>query len=120
VASNPLTKGISPINVIRNSDTGFARILVTPTPSTHPDLVVPPAASSALVNGELNRSRSRHPNCRRARKIDPEWAQRNRLLRAGETLNDDEATKMHDAMRAADPSGGLERCWQGKECSGSC
>jgi transposase len=52
---------------------------------------------------------------RRGRKIDPEWAQRNRLLRAGETLTDDEATKMHDAMRVADPSGGLEKCWQGKE-----
>jgi transposase len=52
---------------------------------------------------------------RRGRKIDPEWAQRNRLLRASETLTDDEATKMHDAMRAADPSGGLEKCWQGKE-----
>ena len=23
--------------------------------------------------------------------------------------------KLHDAMRAADPSGGLEKCWQGKE-----
>ena len=22
---------------------------------------------------------------------------------------------MHDAMRSADPSGGLEKCWQGKE-----
>jgi transposase len=52
---------------------------------------------------------------RRGRKIDPEWAQRNRLLRAGETLTDDEANKMHDAMRVADPSGGLEKCWQGKE-----
>jgi len=52
---------------------------------------------------------------RRGRKIDPEWAQRNRLLRAGETLTDDEATKMHDAMRVADPSGGLEKCWRGKE-----
>ena len=52
---------------------------------------------------------------RRGRKIDPEWAQRNRLLRAGETLTDDEAKKMHDAMRVADPSGGLEKCWQGKE-----
>jgi transposase len=52
---------------------------------------------------------------RRGRKIDPEWAQRNRLLRAEETLTHDEATKMHDAMRVADPSGGLEKCWQGKE-----
>ena len=52
---------------------------------------------------------------RRGRKTDPEWAQRNRLLRAAETLTDDELAKVHDAMRRADPSGGLEKCWQGKE-----
>ena len=52
---------------------------------------------------------------RRGRKIDPEWTQRNRLLRAAESLTEDEAAKMHDAMRRADPSGGLEKCWQGKE-----
>ncbi len=52
---------------------------------------------------------------RRGRKIDPEWTQRNRLLRAAETLTDDEAAKMHDAMRRADPTGGLEKCWAGKE-----
>jgi transposase len=52
---------------------------------------------------------------RRGRKIDPEWAQRNRLLRAAETLTADENTRMHHAMRSADPSGGLEKCWQGKE-----
>ena len=52
---------------------------------------------------------------RRGRKSDPEWAQRNRLLRAAESLTDDELAKVQDAMRRADPSGGLEKCWQGKE-----
>jgi hypothetical protein len=52
---------------------------------------------------------------RRGRKIDPEWAQRNRLLRAAGSLTDEEAAKMHASMRAAHPSGGLEKCWQGKE-----
>jgi transposase len=52
---------------------------------------------------------------RRGRKADPEWAQRNRLLRAGESLTAEEAAKMHDAMGIADPSGGLEKCWQAKE-----
>jgi transposase len=52
---------------------------------------------------------------RRGRKVDPEWAQRNRLLRAAESLTEQESVKLHDAMRAADPSGGLEKCWQGKE-----
>ena len=52
---------------------------------------------------------------RRGRKCDPEWAQRNRLLRAAETLTGDELAKVDEAMRRADPSGGLEKCWQGKE-----
>ena len=52
---------------------------------------------------------------RRGRKTDPEWAQRSRMVRAAETLTDEESAKLHDAMRAADPSGGLEKCWQGKE-----
>ena len=52
---------------------------------------------------------------RRGRKSDPEWAQRNRLLRAAESLTDDELAKVQEAMRRADPSGGLEKCWQGKE-----
>ena len=52
---------------------------------------------------------------RRGRKTDPEWAQRNRLLRAAESLTEEESAKLHDAMRDADPTGGLERCWQGKE-----
>ena len=40
-------------------------------------------------------------------KVDPEWAQRNRLLRAAESLTADEAAKLHAAMRTADPTGGL-------------
>ena len=52
---------------------------------------------------------------RRGRKADPEWAQRCRMVRAAETLSDEESAKVHDAMHAADPSGGLEKCWQGKE-----
>jgi len=51
---------------------------------------------------------------RRGRKVDPEWAQRSRMAHA-ETLTDEESAKLHDAMRAADPSGGLEKCWQGEE-----
>ena len=41
------------------------------------------------------------------------------MVRAAETLSDEESAKlhdaMHDAMHAADPSGGLEKCWQGME-----
>ena len=32
-----------------------------------------------------------------------------------ETLTPDELAKVREAMRRADPSGGLEKCWQGKE-----
>jgi len=52
---------------------------------------------------------------RRGRKADPEWAQRNRLLRAAETLTDTETAAVLEAMRQADPTGGLEKCWRGKE-----
>ncbi|AZI57433.1 hypothetical protein EH165_03915 [Nakamurella antarctica] len=52
---------------------------------------------------------------RRGRKVDPEWGQRNRLLRAAKNLTEDELTKMLTAIRAADPTGGLEKCWQAKE-----
>jgi hypothetical protein len=37
------------------------------------------------------------------------------MVRAAETLTDEESAKLHDVMRAADPSGWLEKCWQGKE-----
>ena len=41
------------------------------------------------------------------------------MVRAAETLTDEESAKlhdaMHDAMHAADPSGGLEKCWQRME-----
>jgi transposase len=52
---------------------------------------------------------------RRGRKVDPEWAQRNRLLRARESLTDAEWVKMHQAMKTADPTGGLQKCWRAKE-----
>ncbi len=52
---------------------------------------------------------------RRGRKVEPEWAQRNRLLRAGEHLTKAEWVKMHQAMKTADPAGGLQKCWQAKE-----
>jgi transposase len=32
-----------------------------------------------------------------------------------QVAGDPTAQKLHDAMRTADPSGGLEKCWQGKE-----
>ena len=52
---------------------------------------------------------------RRGRKCDPEWTQRNRLLRAAETLTSDELARVREAMRRGDPTGGLEKCWQGQE-----
>lgn len=51
---------------------------------------------------------------RRGRKCDPEWAQRNRLLRAAETPIDDEMFAVRDAMRRAHPTGGPEKSWQGE------
>jgi len=52
---------------------------------------------------------------RRGRKCDPEWAQRNRLLRAAETSPRTSWPRCRKQVRRADPSGDLEKCWKGKE-----
>ena len=44
-----------------------------------------------------------------------EWAQRNRLLRAADTLSVDESAKLVTSMARSDPTGGLEKCWRAKE-----
>jgi len=65
----------------------------------------------AIANRAVTEFRRNWPGlvARRGRKVVPEWAQRNRLLRAAESLTEEESVKLHDAMRAADPSGGLVR-----------
>ena len=53
---------------------------------------------------------------RRGRKIDPEWAQRNRLLRAARVPHRRGGQRRCTTRCARPiPSGGLEKCWQGKE-----
>jgi transposase len=52
---------------------------------------------------------------RRGRKLDPEWANRRRLLRARERLSDKSFTKMWNAIVAEDHSGQILSAWIAKE-----
>jgi transposase len=52
---------------------------------------------------------------RRGRKIDPEWANRRRLLTAWERLSDKSFTKMWNAIVAEDPSAQILSAWIAKE-----
>jgi transposase len=52
---------------------------------------------------------------RRGRKIDPEWANRRRLLRARERLSDKSFAKMWNAIVAEDDTGQILSAWIAKE-----
>lgn len=52
---------------------------------------------------------------RRGRKIDSEWANRRRLLRARERLSDNTFAKMWNAITGEDPSGQILSAWIAKE-----
>ena len=52
---------------------------------------------------------------RRGRKLDPEWANRRRLLRARERLSDRSFTKMWNAIVAEDDTGQILSAWIAKE-----
>ncbi len=52
---------------------------------------------------------------RRGRKLDPEWANRRRLLRARERLSDKSFTKMWNAIVAEDHTGQILSAWIAKE-----
>ncbi|MGH3849641.1 MAG: ISL3 family transposase [Pseudonocardiaceae bacterium] len=52
---------------------------------------------------------------RRGRQLDPEWANRRRLLRARERLSDKSFTKMWNAIVAEDDTGQILSAWIAKE-----
>ena len=52
---------------------------------------------------------------RRGRKLDPEWANRRRLLRARERLSDNAFAKMWNSITAQDPSAQILSAWIAKE-----
>lgn len=52
---------------------------------------------------------------RRGRKLDPEWANRRRLLCARERLSDKSFTKMWNALAAEDPGSQILSAWIAKE-----
>ena len=52
---------------------------------------------------------------RRGRKLDPEWANRRRLLRGRERLSEKSFAKMWNAITAEDPSAQILSAWIAKE-----
>ncbi|MHA7651947.1 transposase [Mycobacterium sp. ML4] len=71
-----------------------------------------------LANDALTKVRRRVPRDlrdRRGRKIDPEWANRRRLLQARERLSGKNFAKMWNAITDEDPSGQIMSVWIAKE-----
>ena len=68
-----------------------ARLALPHATSSSIGFIWSPLANRAVT--EYRRELAWARRGRRGRKIDPEWAQRNRLLRAGESLTDDEPRK---------------------------
>ncbi|MEQ0805139.1 hypothetical protein ABLN64_07000 [Mycobacterium tuberculosis] len=57
----------------------------------------------------------RAPLHRRGRKIDPQWANRRRLLTARERLSDKSFAKMRNRINAVDPRAQILSAWIAKE-----
>ena len=71
-----------------------------------------------LANDALTRVRRRVTwdlRDRRGRRLDPEWANRRRLLRARERLSDKSFAKMWNRIQAEDPSAQILSAWIAKE-----
>jgi transposase len=71
-----------------------------------------------LANDALTKVRRRvtwDRRDRRGRKIDPEWANRRRLLRAWERLSDKSFSTMWNTIMASDPSAQILTAWIAKE-----
>jgi len=69
---------------------------------------------AALANRAITdyrRELAWHRRGHRGRKVDPPAGATEPLLRAAESLTDAERVRMHLAMKTADPTGGLHKCW---------
>lgn len=64
---------------------------------------------------EVRRRTTQAHRLRRGRKIDPEWINRRRLLRAAERLTDDQRHTLFERLRSADPNGDIAAAWIAKE-----
>ncbi len=96
----------------------YAAAIRTPGLLPNATLVVDHFHLVKLANDAVTKVRRRitwELRDRRGRKIDPEWANRRRLLRARERLSDKSFTKMWNAIVDQDVSGQILSAWIAKE-----
>jgi transposase len=96
----------------------YASAIRTPGLLPNAKLVVDHFHLTKLANDALTKVRRRvtwELHERRGRKIDPQWANRRRLLTARERLSDKSFTKMWNRIIAADPSAQILSAWIAKE-----
>ena len=96
----------------------YASAVRTPGLLPNATLVVDHFHLVKLANDALTKVRRRVTwdlRDRRGRKIDPEWANRRRLLRARERLSDKSFTKMWNAIVSEDDTGQILSAWIAKE-----
>ncbi len=96
----------------------YASAIRTPGLLPNATIVVDHFHLVKLANDTLTKVRRRVTwdlRDRRGRKIDPEWANRRRLLRARERLSDKSFTKMWNTIVAEDPSSQILSAWIAKE-----
>lgn len=96
----------------------YASAIRTPGLLPNAKLVVDHFHLSKLANDALTKVRRRvtwELNDRRGRKIDPQWANRRRLLTARERLSNKSFAKMWNRINDADPSAQILSAWIAKE-----
>lgn len=70
-------------------------------------------ANQALT--EVRQQLSHQVRGRRGRAVDPAWAHRMLLLRAGETLTENARARLENVFATDDPTGKLKAAWDVKE-----
>lgn len=96
----------------------YAKAIRTPGLLPNAAIVVDHFHLVKLANDALTKVRRRVTwdlRDRRGRKIDPEWANRRRLLQARERLSGKNFAKMWNAITDEDPSGQILSAWIAKE-----
>ena len=96
----------------------YASAIRTPGLLPNATIVVDHFHLVKLANDALTKVRRRVTwdlRDRRGRKVDPEWANRRRLLRARERLSEKSFAKMWNRIHAEDPSAQILSAWIAKE-----
>lgn len=101
----------------------YASAIRTPGLLPNAKLVVDHFHVTTLANDALTAVRRRVTwafHDRRGRKIDPQWANRRRLLTARERLSDKSFAKMRNRINAVDPRAQILSAWIAKRSCAPC